>query len=289
MKKKIGLILMILLVFAFTGCNAQDSIRIEDKEGSIEETVEDSAEKQIGRIITHEDFLAEIPKRVDLGNYDVEFTDYGNILKYVYTSEKDCEIKQSKKNFQVEIDGITVTLPSTVNEFVDLGFELISMNGGINAPEDLSVTETSALFEVMTLRGNTFQIYAVSKENTATPLKDLIVMQISCDFYEGNVKYGEGERYDAPNINFFGNINGKSTVDSILKELKTPQGIYFTQSLYNGKTTLVDLQLDFDFLNQKYKGSIVITTHTVLDENIKQTSYVTSISYRIDYESIKNN
>ena len=286
MKKIISFILLILLTFALAGCSIKNISKFEDK---TEETTKEIPEKQIGRIITHENFLTEFNKRVNLQDYDLEFTDYGHILNYVYSSKTDCEIKQSKSNFQVEIDGITVTLPLTVNEFVDLGFELISMDNNIDAPVNLSTTERSASFDVKTPRGNTFSIYTISKDYTPVPLKDLIVMQISCDFYEDTLNYGEGERYDAPDINFFKNINGKSTVDSIIKELKTPRVIIFTQSLYNGKTTLADLQLTFDFSNQKYNGDICITAHTVLDENIKQTSYVSFLSYRIDYESIKNN
>lgn len=284
MKKVISFVLLISLILAITGCVTQDTGKNEDKN---EETNKEIPKEQIGRMITHEDFLTEFTKRVDLNEYDLEFTDYNDVFDYNYTSKTDCEIEKSTENFQVEIDGIKVTLPLTIEEFVDLGFELISMNHA-DAPVNLSSVSRSALFNVKTPKGNTFSIYAISKNYTPVRLKNLIVMQISCDFYKGTTKYGKGERYDAPDITFFQNISGKSTVDSIIEELKTPRVIHFTQVLSNNKTTLVDLQLTFNFSNPTYSGDICITTHTILDESIEQTSYVSSLSYLIDYESIKN-
>ena len=285
MKKIISFVLLISLVFALIGCSVKDTSEFEDK---TKETTEETPEKQIGRIITHEDFLTEFTKRVDLNDYNLKFTDHDYILEYDYSSKTDCEITQSEKNFQVDIDGVKVTLPLTVKEFMDLGFELISMNK-VDAPVNLSGVGSNALFDVKTPKGNTFSIFAISKDSTPVNLQNLIVMQISCGFYGDTIKYGEGERDDAPEIVFFNNVNDKSTVDGIVKELKTPQAIKFSQTLYNGKTTLALLKLTFAFSNQKYTGDIHITAHTILDESINRTSYVTTLSYRIDYECIITN
>ena len=283
MKKMLSFVLLISFVFALVGCSFKDTSEFGDK---INETTEEIPEKQIGRIITHEDFLTEFSKRVDLNDYNLEFTDHDYNLKYEYFSKKDCEITQSEKNFQIDIDGIKVTLPLTVQEFIDLGFELLSMNA-LSAPVNFSATVRDALFDVKTPKGNTFSIFAISEGNIPVCIENLIVMQISCGFYEDSIKYGEGERDDAPNIVFFNNVNEKSTIDDIVKELKTPQTIRFSQSLYNGKTTLAFIKLTFAFSNQKFNGDICITAHSILDEKLNRTSYVTTLSYRIDYNSIK--
>lgn len=285
MKKQLLCILSILLVFSLAACTAKKPVEEEKEPVKLPTIKEESDEKRIGRIITYADFQAEMPKRVNLDNYTLESTKYETISSYTYTS--NCEIRKSKRNFEVTIDGIKVTMPSTVQELLDLGFEAVSQNN-TDAPVDLSSYARTVSLKMKTPKGNTFSVYATSKDNSLTPLNNLIVMQISCDFYDGNITYGVGERSDAPEIKFFKNVDNKATVDSILKELKRPQTIHFSETTYRGKTTLSTMQLNFMFSNQDYDGSLSITMEAVHDETIERTSYVLSFSYLIDYDSIKS-
>ena len=270
--KKVQYIIVVLLIFALTVCST--GCKRGEKE-------------LIGRIVTYEDFLTEITKRINLEDYNCTSTDNNYIVERNYTCKIGREIAPAENNFQVQIDGIEFTLPITIKEFVALGFEIISMYGAGNVA-DLPAYARSASLRIKTPTGNTFDIYAISADYSVIPFGDLPIIQVSCDFYGDSIKYNSGEREDAPDIRFFENITGKSTVDSILKELKDPQIIYFLQSLDNDITRSTMLQFVFYFSNEKYNGSVCINTYAVLDESIAQTSYVTSISYGITYESLKN-
>ncbi|MBQ9964676.1 MAG: hypothetical protein IJP14_06105, partial [Clostridia bacterium] len=238
--------------------------------------------KPMGRIVTQDDFVAEFSKRTDLSAYTMESAGYEETFEYTYTAKTACEIKKAKRNFQVEIDGIRVTLPLTVKELTELGFELVAIYGGDQQTVDLSVLERCATFDVRTPDGNTFTIYAANKANELIPIEDLTVMQVACAFYEGDSTYGVGERNDAPDIRFFKGVTGASTVDSVMKELKTPQVIYFSRTEYNGETTLTNIQMTFAFSNKEYRGDLCVSAKTLLDDTVKQTSYITDLSYRID-------
>lgn len=274
--KKLAIILSLAVVAVLVAChNETKSTRHTEKE-------------LIGRIITHDDFLVEITKRIDLDDYMLEEAYYENSQDYVYTSKADCEIKKAKSNFAIEVDGIKFNLPITMKEFVDLGFKLSYIDVDTDSSVNLNTYINSQVFNVTSPKGNTFSIYSVSKNGNAIPIKDSLVMQVSCGFYKDTFNYGEGERSDAPEIKFFKNVTGKSSIDGILKELKTPSQISFSASQYKGETTLTTMQFDFSFSNETYTGSLTVTTKPVRDGTIKRTSYITDFSYLIDYESIKN-
>lgn len=242
----------------------------------------------IGRMITHDDFSVEITKRIDLDDYKLVDTYYENSQEYIYISKTDCEIKKAKSNFTIKVDGIRFNLPITIKEFVDLGFELSYIDANRENPVNLNTYINSESFTVTSPKGNTFIIYSASKTGYAIPLKDSLVIQVSCCFYENTFNFGEGERSNAPEIKFFKNVTDKSSIDGIIKELKTPSRIHFSTSQYKGETTLTTTQFDFNFSNEIYTGSLTVTTMPVRDESIKRTSYITDFSYLIDYESIKN-
>ncbi len=268
MKKLLLAALSIVLSLTLTACSFFDLFQGE----------------LIGRIITYEDFLNEFTKRVNLDEYDLEYNKYTSTNDYIYTSKTDCEIKSNKSNFQVVADGIKFTLPLTVQEFVDLGFDLRYFDTKKNV--NSNTKKNTCILEVITPEGNTFEIFAVSKNNSSVPIRDLIIMQVSCSFYDGNYQYGKGERDNSPKISFFKNVNEKATVDSIIRELKTPRVINFAETKYNGETTITHLQLSFNFSNDDYDGSMTVTMHPVKDKKIERTSYVFSYSYLIDYDSI---
>lgn len=281
MKKTLGWLVLIALLLLTSACSAPQT-----PPDAAVDVPPQSEPELIGRMVTCEDFLAEFPKRVSLDDYNVESSDDGSLRSYVYTAKTDCEIEAAPHNFRVEIDGISLTLPLTVRELTERGFALTEKIGE-EGPVDLSTAVRSGTFRVQTPRGNTFTIYAISKDYLPTSPEELIVMQVSCEFYQESIRYGEGERDDAPDITFFQNVSGDSTVDGIVRELKTPREIRFTQALSNGVTTLSDLQLTFWFSNETHWGNLDVIAHAVRDEAVERTSYVSSLSYWIDYESIR--
>ena len=290
MKKHLLSVLAILLVLSLAACSVRKPSEeeiVKNPTAAKKPTIkEEPAEKRIGRIVTYADFLAELPKRIDLDNYDLESNKFDSGASYTYTAKTDQEIRNSNRNFEVTVDGIKITMPSTVQELLDMGFEAASLVG-TGESVDLSAQVRSTSLNMKTPEGNTFRIYATSRDNSPIPLWELTVIQISCEFYDGNINYGVGERSDAPQIKFFKNVDEKATVASILRELKKPQTIYFSETTYRGETTLSTMQLTFHFSNQDYAGSIVATTEAVKDETVERTSYVTNYSYRIDPDSIK--
>lgn len=276
MKKKLLLAPLVLLIFALMACSSEPPV--------IEETKGKEEEVHIGKILTHDDFLKEFTKRVDLDDYSLETGHQGSAKQYLYTAKSDVKLKENKRNFRVVIDGIQVTLPLKVQELVDLGFAITEVLGQEGTSVNLNTKSRGEGFTVKTPKNNTFSIYAASPGNSPMPRKDMTVIQIECDFYTGNYKYGVGERKDAPQITFFKNVNELSTVDSVVKELKRPQSIRFSYTQYNGETTNSWLQLTYPFANETDSGDITISLRPVLGTEYARTSYVFCFSYLLDLE-----
>jgi hypothetical protein len=266
MKKILTYVILVLMMLSLASCSGENPP--EEKE-------------PMGRIITHEDFVSEMSKYIDLDDYDLESVERDTSFDYTYTHKENGEIADAESNFQITVDGISFAMPLTIEEFMDLGFEIISLNGETADPMVLPATARSATLVIKTPKGNTFSVYAISEDYSRVAFEDLIIMQVSCDFYEGSVKYNHGERKDAPDIQFFESITGKSTVEDVIKELKTPKTIQFTQVFDKDITTSVCMRFNFDFSNERYNGSVTIITYSVRDETIERKSYVSSISYRI--------
>ncbi len=265
MKKPIIFILSFLLVFALMACQSDTEL--------------------IGRIITYDDFLNEITKRIDLNEYTLENTSSKYTQNYIYTSKTDCEIEEVNSNFEIEIDGIKFSLPMTTEEFVALGFELSYIDSDSEAV-DLNTNIDFKAFNATSPKGNTFSIFSASKDGSMTPINDSIVMQVS--FYEENFNYGDKYQSDAVEIKFFENITEKSSIDSIIKELKVPRQIDFSTTQYKDQSTSTKIRFDFHFSNETYLGTFTVTSNPVKDESIESTSYISYFCYLIDYESIKN-
>lgn len=265
MKKTIIFILSILLVFALVACQADAEL--------------------IGRIITYDDFLNEITKRIDLDEYTLEETSSKHTQNYTYTSKTNCEIKEANSNFEIEIDGIKFSLPITTEEFVGLGFELSYIDAD-SETVDLNADMDFKAFHATSPKGNIFTIFSASKDSSIIPIKDSIVMQVS--FYEENLNCGEENQSGAVEIEFFEDITENSTVDSIIKQLKAPRRIEFSTTQYKDLTTSTRMQFDFNFSNERYLGIFTVTANPVKDESIERTSYISHFTYLIDYESIKN-
>ena len=268
MKKAIVFVLVIVLAFSLAACGDEPEL--------------------IGRILTHDDFVAEISKRLDLADYNVDDGSVNDYLTaYSYVPKTPCELEKSDDNFSIEVDGIKFNLPMTVGDFVDLGFEISHINPEETQPVNLNSNIYSAGFTATTPKGNTFHIFATTAGEFTLPIKDTTILSIDCCFYKDTLIYGVGERDDAPEIKFFKNITQTASIDSILKELKTPNWIGFRSSEFDGVVTDADIQIDFRFSNENYAGYFCISLQSVTDTSIERTSFVTDFSYRLDPETLK--
>lgn len=270
MKKIFSIFLIFVLTFSIIGC-------------SDEKTKKDNT---IGRIVDVESFEKEIQKQINLKDYNLEVGDYTHNQTYNYTSKEEKFIKNSKDNFKISVDGIEFYLPITLEEFVSLGFKLSHSNGTPFAENDMNTEDRNGFFTVTTPKGNTFDIYCISKDNKPTAYKNLIVIQFNCGFYKGTLKYGVGERNNAPKIKLFKNLTQKATVSEIVTLLGSPNKFNFgVVQNKDGKNSLSHIQFNYQFKNEKYSGSIEISCSEILDTKIERTDFITNFSYRIDPES----
>ena len=275
MKKLFSLVLSIILIFAFSACS--DSESTDTNSGS---DVTSSESKLEGRIITYDDFLTEIVKYVDIDSYIKDDGNFGSTHIYNYLSATNCEIENKQSNYEVVIDGVKITLPMTVKELVNLGFKVDYFESETEL--DLNATESECTFTVTTSKNNTFLIRAKAKNGEQAPIKDLVIIRLSCDFYDTTPEYSKNERKDTPEIIFCEKLGSKSTFESILNDFKTPSEIVFTETKEEGKTTLSATQLTFNFSNEQYEGSIIANVYPVTDAAIDRTSYVFYYTYNID-------
>lgn len=275
MKKLLILILSVILLLTFAACS--DS---ENTDTNSSSDVTSSESKLEGRIITYDDFLTEISKHINLEEYALDDGNYGSTHLYNYTSLKNCEIENKQSNFEVVIDDVKITLPMTVQELVNLGFNVTYFDSDTKL--DLNATESDCTFTVTTPKNNTFLIHTKAKNGEEAPIKDLVIKSLACDFYDSEPQYGKNERKDTPKINFLENLNHGSTFESILTELKTPREIIFSETKEEGKTILSATQLVFYFSNEQYNGSLTATVYPVKDADIDRTSFVFYYTYLID-------
>ena len=274
MKKLIILLLSISLLSVFTACSDKDTTQSSSQSSVSSQT--DPNENAF----TYDKFLIEISKYVNLEEYSLEDGNYGSNHIYDYTSLTNCEIENKQSNFEVVIDDVKISLPMTIQQLVNLGFTVKHFES--EKQFDLNAKETECSFVVTTPKGNTVLIRAKSKDNQSTPIKNLVITRLSCDFYESNPQYGKNERADTPQIKFFENIKNESTLESIINELKSPRAINFTETKEENVVTLSAMQMTFYFSNAQYSGSFIATVYPITDKSVERTDFVFYYTYTID-------
>ena len=277
MKKLLILILSVILLLAFTACSDDngDTTQSSDTQSSTDSQVDPNE-----NAFTYDKFLSEISKYVNLGEYNLEDGNYGSNHIYDYTSLTNCEIENKQSNFEIVIDDIKITLPSTVKQLTNLGFTVNYFDS--DKTFDFNAKEAKCTLIATTPKGNSVLIRAESKNGESVPIKDLVVIRISCDFYDSTPQYGKNERADTPQIKFFENIKNDSTLESILKELKSPREINFTETKEEGIVTLSAMQFTFYFSNSNYSGSFIATVFPLTDKSVERTDFVFYYTYTIE-------
>lgn len=89
-------------------------------------------DNKIGKIITYNDFMKQMSKKIDFNEYDIKIQDFcagfdyeTDYFVYTYDSiEQDKNIEYNPSNYDITIDGITITIPIKVSDLIDKGFVL---------------------------------------------------------------------------------------------------------------------------------------------------------------------
>lgn len=276
MKKLLILLLSVSLLLTFTACSDDNGDTTESSSSlsSTDAQVDPNADA-----FTYDKFLSEVSKYVNFEEYSCEDGNYGSNHIYDYTSLTACEIENNQSNFEVVIDDIKVTLPTTVKKLINLGFTINYFDS--EKTFDINAKETDCTLTATTPKGNSVLIRAENNSGQSTSIKDLVVTRLSCDFYDSTPEYGKNERADTPQIKFFENIKNDSTLEDILTELKTPREINFTETKEEGVVTLSAMQFTFYFSNANHSGSFIATVFPITDKSVERTDFVFYYTYTI--------
>lgn len=242
-------------------------------------------EEKIGLITDHETFKTEMSKRIDLSKYIFTHTSPSATLdSYNYKLEKEQELKTAKSNFEVEIDGIKITLPITIEDMLKKGFDITEINFEPVYYLDLESNLSFGTLKVVTPKGNNILVYAINPgENYQGKMKDCLVTQVDVSFYEGGLDFETDNAPLVPEIKYFKSITKDSSLDDIIKKLGYPSLIDYSTAEYKGEITLSTIQLRYDFSNKEYNGHTYITIETFKNQTGVKKNLIFYIAYTIEF------
>lgn len=178
----------------------------------------------IDRIIDNNDFVREVSKRLNLDNYNLLEEDhsskFGNGLKiidYTYDLKFGKSISYKVSNYNVTIDGITITMPIKVSDFLSKGFTVKEKFF------DDRILQGGAFFTSPS--GNKVDGYIMNFYGNSRNFNDCYITQIGFMCYENTVKYQEGISPTRPDFEMIEGINKDSTLDDIISRLGEPNKI----------------------------------------------------------------
>ena len=234
---------------------------------------------KIGRIIDHEDFVREASKRLNLNDYDVSVDDhsasFGNGLKivdYTYDLKSNKSISHKVSNYDVTIDGITITMPIKVSEFLSKGFTVKEKSF-----ED-RILQGSADFN--TPSGNVVSAFIMDFYGTSKSFNDCYITQVCFYCYEKVFKYQEGISPTRPDFEMIEGINKDSTLDDIISRLGEPNRIIL-MTIDNQPMDYKDciIQLYYKvYIPSLPNGRLVFNLQPVLNNTVP-SDYLTDISF----------
>ena len=236
---------------------------------------------RIGRIIDHDDFVREASKRLNLNDYDVLKEDhsasFGNGLKivdYTYDLKTNKSISHKVSNYDVTIDGITVTMPIKVSDFLSKGFTIVEKSF------DNSFLMGSAFFR--SPDGNMVTAYIMNFYGNSRNFNDCYITQISFMCYEHTVKYQEGISPTRPEFEMIEGINKDSTLDDIISRLGEPNKIILMTTdnqPMNYKDCIIQLYYKVTTPSLP-NGELVFNIRPVLN-NTAPSDFLTDISFAL--------
>ena len=236
---------------------------------------------RIGRITDHNEFLSEASKKLNLNDYNLLKEDhsasFGNGLKiidYTYDLKTDKSISHKVSNYDITIDGITVTLPIKVSDLISKGFTVAekSFNDGILAG--------SAVFN--SPDGNDFTAYIMNFYGNSRDFNSCYVTQICFSCYEKTLKYQEGISPTRPDFEMIEGINKDSALDDIISRLGEPNKIILMTTdnrPMNYKDCIIQLYYKV-YTPSLPNGELVFNLRPVLN-NTAPSDFLTDISFAL--------
>lgn len=236
---------------------------------------------RIGRIIDHDDFVREVSKRLNLNDYDVLKEDhsanFGNgleIVDYTYDLKTDKSISHKVSNYDVTIDGITITMPIKVSDFLSKGFTVKE-----NFFDD-RILQGGAFFT--SPNGNKFIGYVMNFYGNSSSFNDCYITQISFSCYEKTFRYQEGISPTRPDFEMIEGINKDSTLDNIISRLGEPNKIILMTTdnqPMNYKDCVIQLYYKV-YTPSLPNGELVFNIQPVLN-NTAPADFLTDISFAL--------
>lgn len=236
---------------------------------------------RIGRIIDHNDFVCEISKRLNLNDYDVLKEDHSasfgkglKIVDYTYDLKTNKSISHKVSNYDVTIDGITITMPIKVSDFLSKGFAVKEKSF------DDRILQGGALFTSPS--GNKVDAYIMNFYGNSRNFNDCYITQICFMCYENTFKYQEGISPTRPDFEMIEGINKDSTLDDIISRLGEPNKIILmttdNQSM-NYKDCIIQLYYKV-YTPSLPNGELVFNLQPVLN-NTAPPDFLTDISFAL--------
>ena len=233
---------------------------------------------RIGRILDHDDFVREVSKRFSLEDYDCTVEDYSSsgieMLTYTYDLESSKSISYKASNYDVTVDGITVTLPIKVSDLINKGFTVT------NKYFNHQVRQGSACF--VSPSGNKWDGFVMDFYGGATTFNSCYVTQMCFYCYENTVRYQEGISPTRPDFEMLEGIHKDSTVDDIISRLGEPNKImlYTTDNpRMNYKDCIIQLYYKVTTPSLP-NGELVFNSQPVLN-NDAPSDFLTDISFSL--------
>lgn len=236
---------------------------------------------RIGRIIDHDDFVREVSKKLNLNDYDVLKEDhsasFGNGLKivdYTYDLKTNKSISHKVSNYDVTIDGITVTMPIKVSDFLSKGFTVKEKFF------DDRILQGGAFFTSPS--GNKVDGYIMNFYGNSRNFNDCYITQIGFMCYENTVKYQEGISPTRPDFEMIEGINKDSTLDDIISRLGEPNKIILMTTdnqPMNYKDCVIQLYYKV-YTPSLPNGELVFNLRPVLN-NTAPSDFLTDISFAL--------
>jgi len=248
--------------------------------------ISNSPKEKIGHISDYDSFETELSKRLDLSKYSLhEEMPSDTLHNYEYTFNREKVLPDNSSNFTVEIDGIELTMPLTVEALLKKGFTITEIN--FNPVFDLDIEEnfSSGSLNIQTKNGNNFLAYAINPgENYQGKMKDCLITQIDISFYQNGHDYETDQKPFVPEVEFFQSIKKETSLDSIIKEMGYPNKINYGTAFYNGKTTISSIQLLYNFSNNSYDGYVYFTIEPMSFSNGEVKNMIQHIAYAIEFD-----
>jgi len=244
--------------------------------------------KPMKRIYDYESFKTEFSKKIDLSQYSTKVSGE-EIYYYELNHNDDIYLKENPKNFQIKLNGKTITMPAKVSEIIDAGYNITEIDHRPVSDVDMNrkYSFTTVTFENETGKSISCYLYGTVGKKSA-PLKDCLITQVTTDINNPSSSTSLSEEMQLfidgkyADSKYFGSIGLDSSLNDILNTLGAPKTIWYTDSQNSDY-----LALSYEFKDSEGRsGSIQITMHTTSPyEDVEFTEFSQSLSYRIEIDT----